>query len=191
MGGECQRTGKIEAGRVTLNLDHCSVAPRAAFPQCYTQIAMTDTTARKRTFAPWLGLLLMVLGAMTNGLPFIGFPAAPVPWISLLVSLIGFGVVLLGLARAFGQSTVYKGKVSGSIAAAFSLLFLVGVIAFFWSARHIPPESRAAPQVGEQVPNFTLPDSTGQDVSLMQLFSVPVRNAPTKAVLLVFYRGYW
>ena len=152
---------------------------------------MADTTARKRTFAPWVGLLLTVLGALSNGLPFIGFPAAPVPWISLLLSLIGFAVVLLGLWRAFGQSTVYKGKLSGSIAAAFSVLFLAGAIAFFWSARHIPAESAAAPRVGQRVPDFTLPDSSGRSVSLTQLFSGSAGKEPPKALLLVFYRGYW
>ena len=152
---------------------------------------MTDTTARKRTLAPWVGLLLTVLGALSNGLPFIGFPAAPVPWISLLLSLIGFAVVLLGLWRSFGQSTVYKGRLSGSIAAAFSVLFLAGAIAFFWSSRHIPAESAAAPRVGQRVPDFTLPDSDGHSVSLTQLFSGSAGKEPPKALLLVFYRGYW
>lgn len=152
---------------------------------------MADTTTRKRTLAPWMGLLLTVLGVLSNGLPFIGFPAAPVPWISLLLSLTGFVVVLLGLWRAFAQSTIYKGRGSGSLAALVSLLFLAGSIAFFWSARHIPPESNSAPRVGQQVPDFILPDSTQHLVSLTQLFSVPVPNAPPKAVLLIFYRGYW
>ena len=154
-------------------------------------IPMADTTARKRTLAPWMGLLLMVLGALSNVLPFVGFPAAPVPWISLLLSLIGFVVVLLGLSRAFRQSAVYKGKVSGSIAAAFSLLFLVGAIFLFWTARHIPAESSAAPHVGQRVPDFTLPDSAAHSVSLTQLFSGSAGKEPPKALLLVFYRGYW
>jgi len=138
-----------------------------------------------------VGLLLTVLGALSNGLTFIGFPAAPVPWISLVLSLIGFVVVLLGLWRAFGRSTVYKGKLSGSIAAAFSLLFLAGSIVYFWAARHIPAESATAPQVGQRVPDFTLPDSTGLFVSLTQLFSGSAGKEPPKALLLVFYRGYW
>jgi hypothetical protein len=138
-----------------------------------------------------MGLSLTVLGALSNGLPFIGFPAAAIPWISLLLSLIGFAFVLLGLWRAFGQSTVYKGKLSGSIAAVFSVLFLAGTIVFFWGARHIPVESTAAPHVGERVPDFTLPDSTGHSVSLTQLFSGSVGKEPPKALLLVFYRGYW
>jgi len=152
---------------------------------------MTDTTTRKRTLAPWVGLFLTVLGALSNGLPFIGFPAASVPWISLLLSLTGFVIVLLGLWRAFGQSTVYAGKLSASIAAAFSLLFLAGAIDFFWSARHIPAESAAAPQVGQRVPDFTLPDSTGHSVSLTQLFSGSAGKEPPKGLLLIFYRGYW
>ena len=152
---------------------------------------MAESTIRKRTLLPWMGLLLTVLGALSNGLPFTGFPAAPVPWISLVLSLAGFLVVLFGLWRAFGQSTAYKGKVSSVVATGFALLFLAGTIVFFWSARHVPAESAAAPQVGERVPDFTLPDSTGHPVSLAQLLSVSVRNAPPKAVLLVFYRGYW
>lgn len=154
-------------------------------------VAVTITTPRNRTLAPWLGLLLTVLGVFSNGLPFIGFPAAPVPWISLMLSLAGFALVLVGLWRAFGQSAVYKGKISGSIAAVLSLLFLAGSIAFFWGARHIPAESASAPRVGQQVPDFTLPDSTGHPVSLMQLFSASAGGAPPKALLLVFYRGYW
>jgi len=152
---------------------------------------MADIKTRKGNLVPWIGLLLTVLGALSNGLPFIGFPATPVPWISLLLALIGFVIVLFGLWRAFGQATVYKGKISGSIAATFSVLFLVGCIAFFWGARHIPAESANAPQVGQRVPDFTLPDSTGHSVALTQLFSGSAGSAPPKALLLVFYRGYW
>lgn len=166
-------------------------ANRCTSGRCYTQIAMADITVRKRTLAPWMGLLLTVLGVLSNGLPFTGFPAAPVPWISLLLSLIGFLVVLFGLRRAFGQATVYKGKLSSAVAATFSLLFLAGAIAFFWSARHIPSESASAPQVGQRVPDFTLPDSTGHSVSLAELFSGSASKEPPKALLLVFYRGYW
>ena len=157
---------------------------------------MADTTVRKRTIAPWMGLLLTVLGALSNGLPFTGFPAAPVPWISLLLSLMGFVVVLFGLWRAFGQSTAYKGKLFSAVAAGFSLLLLAGAMVVFWSARHIPAESAAAPQVGERVPDFRLPDTTGHSVSLTELFSGSAGpdsagKEPPKAILLVFYRGYW
>jgi len=87
---------------------------------------------------------------------------------------------------------IYKGKFSGSVAAALSLLLLAGSIAFFWSARHIPAESANAPQIGQRVPDFTLSDSTGNSVSLTQLLSgSSAGKEPPKALLLVFYRGYW
>lgn len=152
---------------------------------------MSDQAARKLTLAPWIGLLLTLLGAFSSGLPFIGFPAAPVPWISLILSLAGFVVGLIGLWRVFRRSAVYKGKISGSIAALLALLFLAVSLAFFWGARHIPAESANAPQVGQQVPDFTLPDSAGHSVSLTQLFSGSAATPPPKALLLVFYRGYW
>ncbi|HZE25074.1 MAG TPA: hypothetical protein VE054_13850 [Blattabacteriaceae bacterium] len=73
------------------------------------------------------------------------------------------------------------------------------------------PSSAAAPQVGQKVPDFTLADTSGNKVSLDQLLgkadasvsasantatgqAIPVglsTATPTKAVLLVFYRGYW
>lgn len=57
------------------------------------------------------------------GCSLIGFPAGLVPWISLLLSLISL-VVLLSLWRAFAESTIYKGRLSASIAAVLSLLFV-------------------------------------------------------------------
>ena len=152
---------------------------------------MPTATDRKRNLAPWVGILLTVLGLLSNALPFTGFPAAPVPWISLLLSTVGFLLVLFGLWRAFAQSAAYKGKISGSIAAVFSALFLAATIGFFWTARHIPAESVAAPKIGQRVPDFTLPDTTGHTVSLAQLFSTTAGTEPPKALLLVFYRGYW
>ena len=47
------------------------------------------------------------------------------------------------------------------------------------------------PQVGQKTPDFTLANTNGQQISLAQLLSTPVGNAHPKAVLLVFYRGYW
>ena len=70
-------------------------------------------------------------------------------------------------------------------------------------------EATGAPQVGQKVPDFTLADTNGNKVSLGQLLgkgdspaspsnvtgqASPVGTStgtPPKAVLLVFYRGYW
>jgi len=49
------------------------------------------------------------------------------------------------------------------------------------------------PIVGQKAPDFTLQDTSGHPVTLAQLLSSPVPGSaePPKAVLLIFYRGYW
>src|SRR5215469_2163366 len=154
-------------------------------------IAMTDRGQRRANYALWVGLLVTVLGPLSNGLIFLGFPAAAIPSISLLLPIIGVCLVLIGLLRAFRQPAVYKGKIAASLVTVVSVLLLAGSIALFWVSRHIPAEVLAAPHVGQQAPDFTLPDSSGHPVSLMQLLSGSNGSPAPKAVLLVFYRGYW
>jgi hypothetical protein len=152
---------------------------------------MTEISEGRRNGALWLGILLALLGLLSNGFTFLGFPAFAVPWISLVLPIIGTGLVFLGLWRAFTRSRIYKGKIAGSILAMFSLLLLATSIAFFWGARHIPQLSAGTPAIGQRVPDFTLPDSSGKSVSLMQLFDSSSGNPAPKALLLVFYRGAW
>lgn len=154
-------------------------------------MAMSETGQRRRNGVLWVGLLITLLGPLSNGLPFLGVPAFAVPWISLVLPVIGAALVFLGLWRAFRHPGIYKGKIEGSILAVLSLLLLTLSIAFFWSARHIPPLAAGTPAIGQRVPDFTLLDSAGQSVSLTQLFAGSSGSAAPKAVLLVFYRGYW
>jgi hypothetical protein len=111
------------------------------------------------------------------------------------VLLAGVSLIFLvrGLQRAFGQPRVYLGKILSSILALVSLL-LVGVAIFsFFQARAIPA-SAGAPKVGQTAPDFTLADTSGQAVSMAQLFAPAADGSqvvPPKAVLLIFYRGYW
>lgn len=149
------------------------------------------TGERRHNHALWIGLLLTFLGPLSNALVFMGFPAASIPWISLVLPVIGILLVSVGVLRAFRRPELYKGRILGSVAAVLSLLLLLASIALFWVSRRIPAEVAGAPHVGQRVPDFTLPDSTGHPVSLMQLFSASNSNRAPKAVLLVFYRGYW
>lgn len=154
-------------------------------------IAVTDTGQRRGNYPLWVGLLVTVLGPLSNGLMFLGFPAAAIPLVSLVLPAIGVFLVLLGLLRALRQPAVYKGKIAASLVTVVSLLLLAGSIALFWVSRHIPAEVSAAPHVGQQAPDFTLPDSSGHPVSLMRLLSGSDISPAPRAVLLVFYRGYW
>jgi hypothetical protein len=151
---------------------------------------MTGATEKRSSHLLWLGLLFTLLGPLCNGLYFLGFPANAVVWVTLLLPAVGLAILLTGVRRAFQQSNVRR-KVGGSIAAGLSVLVLAGSVGFFFLARHLPKPSASAPQVGQRVPDFTLPDSNGRSVSLSQLLAGSNASASPKAVLLVFYRGYW
>jgi hypothetical protein len=99
-------------------------------------------------------------------------------------------LVLIGVKRAFFESQLYRGKVAGSIVTIISLLVFAVTVFGFVTARKIPGTT-GVPQVGQKAPDFTLADTNGQKISLADLLSTPVGNAHPKAVLLVFYRGYW
>ena len=152
---------------------------------------MIDISEKRRNHALWLGLLFTVLGPVSNGLYFLGFPANAVVWITLMLPAVGLVFLVIGVRRAFGQSRVYRGKIWGSIAAGFSVLVLAGSAGFFVLARRLPQPSAGVPRIGQRVPDFTLPDSDSNPVSLSQLLASSNAGAPPKAVLLVFYRGYW
>jgi len=149
---------------------------------------------RCRNWHLWAGFLLCLLGFASYPFVFAKFPITrDIPWANFL--LFGTGIVLLsvGLKRAFQQSQQYRGKVAGSILGALSLLAF-GFFSFivFHMTRQLPV-SAATPRVGQQAPEFVLPDTSSNPVSLSSLLSTPLVNsqAPPKGVLLVFYRGYW
>lgn len=153
-------------------------------------------TQRRSNGALWTGSALIVLTVLSNfpSLYSLNIPGlAVLPWISLLLPAIGVVFFIVGLRRAFGQPQIFRGKVLGSILTVVSaLLFSLSVWGFF-HARAVPA-SAGAPKVGQKAPEFTLTNTSGQQVSLAQLLSAPIDTASgkaPKAVLLVFYRGYW
>ena len=157
---------------------------------------MPALTQRRRNRALLGGTLFMVL-AVLSFIPYFVIPTFPgetiLTWISLLLPAFGVVFFILGLKRAFGQSEIYRGKILGSILGVFSVLLLALSIFFFVHAKDLPA-SAGAPRVGQKAPDFTLTDTSGNPVSLSQMIAAPIDassgKAP-KAVLLVFYRGYW
>ena len=155
---------------------------------------MPDMIESRRNWALWLGFLLALGALLCNAAFFLNPPGQrAIPWLSVLLAGVALIFLVRGLQRAFGQPKVYRGKFLSSILALVSLL-LVGVTIFsFFQARAIPA-SAGAPKVGQKAPDFMLADTSGQPVSLAQLFapaSGDSQGVPPKAVLLVFYRGYW
>ncbi len=152
---------------------------------------MQDVIERPSNSALWWGFALALSAILCNMAFFVQPPAQRfIPWLSLLLAL---GAVILAekvVWRIFAERRVYRGRIFSSILCLFSIL-LAGVSIFaFFQARTLP-HSRGAPHVGQKAPDFTLPDTTRQPVSLDQLFAPAADGTSPKAVLLIFYRGYW
>ena len=154
---------------------------------------MPDAIARRRNSDPWWGLLFAVASLLCNAI-FFASPAGQraIPWLSVLLAVVALIFLARGLKRAFGKPQVYRGKVLTSILALVSLLPAGMAVFIFVHARELPT-SAGAPKVGDKAPDFTLADTSGKPVSLSDLFASTAGDAqtPPKAVLLVFYRGYW
>jgi AhpC/TSA family len=151
---------------------------------------MPDALATRRNLDPWWGLLVAVGAVLSNALFLVDIPGKRfLPWLGAAIALISILFLVRGLKRAFGRPQIYRGKVLSSVLAGISVLLLGLVGLFSYGARALPA-SASAPKVGEHAPDFTLTDTTGKAVSLGDLFA-PAEGSQPKAVLLVFYRGYW
>ena len=142
---------------------------------------------RRSNVCLWLGFACVLAGLFSYQY-LIRFPITrDFPWLNLLLLAAGIVLFALGLVRAFGNPTLYRGKIYGSIMAALSV---AGTVFFlyvtFFLLKNVPA-STAAPRVGERAPSFTLPDQDGRSVSLTGLLS----SSGTRAAILIFYRGHW
>jgi hypothetical protein len=140
---------------------------------------------RKWNWPIWVGFIITVGGLFSYEF-FAQFPfTRDFPWANLLLFAVGGIFLVLGLFRAFGKPQLYRGKIFGPI------LAILGIVVFsffsyliFYQLRQVPP-STGAPRVGENAPELTLPDQNEKPVALADLVS------GSKAVLLIFYRGFW
>ena len=158
---------------------------------------MADMTQRRRNSAPWIGLLLAVAALFSNALYFAAGPATKL--ISPLSMVLAVGALVcagMGIMRTVQRPQVYPGKILAWGLGVASLL-ICGFVGFIFVHSRDLPVAAAAPQVGQKVPDFTLADTNNKQISLRQLLGSGATNAsvtsaaPPKAVLLVFYRGYW
>ncbi len=149
---------------------------------------------RRLNWRLWIGFLLALAGFFTYFAVFVWFPVTrDFPWANLLIFAVALVFVFLGVRRGFASDHPHptRSKIFTSILAILSVVIVAFfVFAVFIGARWLPA-SKGAPQVGQRVPEFSLPDTTGKQVSLNELLTTPVNGQPPKGVLLVFYRGYW
>ena len=147
--------------------------------------------------ALWTGFALVLLGPLSYFLVLVRWPSTrDFPWTAYLLVAIGLRFLIVGLHRAWRQPEQYRGKMTGGILGTLSLalavLFAYGTTYF---TRQLPA-SHGAPQVGAPAPDFTLPDKDGRTFTLSEALKSPFSTtagtpAPTKALVLIFYRGYW
>jgi hypothetical protein len=150
-----------------------------------TITTMSASAKKSWNWLLWIGFVFALAGFRSYTF-FAQFPITrDFPWANLLLFAVGGILLVLGLFRAFGKPRVYRGKILGPILAILGLLmFGFFSYVFFYVLRQVPPSTRA-PRVGEKSPEFTLSDQDGKDVSLGDLTS------RSKAVALIFYRGFW
>jgi hypothetical protein len=134
----------------------------------------------------WAGFGVSLFAFLSYYLLFIRWPATrDVPWVNLLLFFVGGVSLGIGLNRAYRESARYRGKISGAVLGTLSLL-VFGLFCYvnFSLAKNLPP-ANAGLHAGQQAPAFTLSDENSKPVALSAL----MKN--NRAVLLIFYRGYW
>jgi hypothetical protein len=134
----------------------------------------------------WVGFAI-VIAALVSYIPiFALFPVTrDIPWANYLLFLVGGGLLAVGVRRAFRDPEHYRGKISGSILAVLSVVLLgFFVVSILYFAKQIPSTERAL-RLGQPAPPFVLQDIAGKQVASSELLQ------GHRAVVLVFYRGYW
>jgi hypothetical protein len=134
----------------------------------------------------WAGFAIVIV-ALVSYIPiFTPFPVTrDIPWANYLLFLLGGALLAVGLKRAFRDPEHYRGKISGSILAVLSVLLcgsFVGGLLYF--GKQIPSGERAL-HPGQPAPPFVLQDIAGKQVASSELLK------SHRAIVLVFYRGYW
>jgi hypothetical protein len=147
---------------------------------------------KKLNWPIWAGLLLSIFSFLSYPLFFVKFPVTrDFPWANLPLFLIALLLIVMGLRRGFSPERRLGSKIAASVGTLLSL-GVIGLFIFvvFVMSKQLPA-SKAAPQVGQKAPEFTLTDTTGKQVALSELLATPIKGQPPKGVLMIFYRGYW
>src|SRR5438034_8285797 len=122
----------------------------------------------------WAGFVLSLVAGFSYPFVFVRWPITrEFPWANLILFAIAIVFLFLGLRRAFKPDKRIVSKIFSSLAAAFGLLLLAGLLFVFFVAGRWLPASAAAPRVGQKAPDFTLTDVNDHPVTLAQLLTEP------------------
>ncbi len=138
--------------------------------------------SRRFNWPLWTGFVLSVAAFASYFAFFIRFPATrdvPVP--SLLLFAGAIALLVIGLRRATTRRVL--AWIVTVVGVAIGVFFCVALFV----GTKLLPASKHAPAVGTKAPEFVLLDTNRKPVALSQLIATP----GNKAVILIFYRGYW
>ena len=149
---------------------------------------------RRINWPLWVGLLLTIASFSSFFFIFVRFPITrDFPWANFVLFAIAAVLLFIGLRRGFASDRPHplRSKIVSVLVTVVGVL-VIGFFAFaYFVGGRMLPASKGAPQVGQRAPEFTLPDSTGKQVSLNELMTAPINGKAPRGVLLIFYRGYW
>src|SRR5260370_31808285 len=115
----------------TFSLFH---GPQAAPIHVIVPHPMAASKNPRRYRVLWLGLLITVVGVLSNWLYFLGLPGQEVfPWISVLTPAAGLVVLLVGVRRAFVSPQTSGGKILAPVFAILSAVVFGGSV---WGLHH-------------------------------------------------------
>src|SRR5260370_28923489 len=82
---------------------------------------MSASKNPRRYRVVWLGLLITIVGVLSNWLYFLGLPRQEAfPWINGLIPASGLVVLLVGVRRAFVSPQTYRGHILAPVFAMLS-----------------------------------------------------------------------
>src|SRR5258708_40105703 len=140
----------------------------------------------------WAGFLLSITALFSYPFVFVRWPVTrDFPWANLVLFGIALVLLFVGVRRAFAPDRRRLSKIMAPLVATVSVLVLGLFLFTLFVASRWLPAAQAAPQVGQQAPDFSLADTSGKSVSLSELRSSPINGKMPRGVLLIFYRGYW
>ncbi len=147
---------------------------------------MKEASSRRRRIKPhlpWMGLLIVLIGAMSYFMVFAKFPVTrDVPWVNLPIVFLGVVLALIG-SSGWRSRKGMRNRVGAITCGVLSVAFAALFVAYIYIiSSNIPKPTSASTELA-QSSDFTLPNQVGKPVSLSDYTG--------RRVVISFFRGYW